>query len=463
MKSNTGRIRPYAPVLLEIVRLADASIFGLSMWFAMTWSGGEFTGPITLAILLSMAAFGMIAASLNCYRSFRVLPLKHELGRLVASWVLAMLPAAIIFSMTAGLHDKVLTRWFLTGLVYIVASRLLSRAILRFARISGLNYRTVAILGATPIGADLASEFSAAPWMGMRFAGFFDDRRVDGDRIQELGISGTIDDLVKRARSGQIDVIYIALPLRAELRIGELTRALADTTVTIQYVPDLSGFGPLHARFDLVGTIPTISIVDTPFRGRAALIKRVFDLFGASIGLVMISPILLVIATAIKINMPGPVFFRQPRYGLDGKTFQIWKFRTMKVMETGKEVAQATRNDSRITPLGKVLRRYSLDELPQLLNVIDGSMSMIGPRPHPINMNEEQRVLINRYMQRHIVKPGITGWAQVNGYRGETDTIEKVEKRIQFDLEYIERWSIWFDLKILWRTLRSVWTDPNAF
>lgn len=462
MRSQSGRIRPYAPVLLEIVRLMDACIFGLSLWLIMEWSGTPYSGPITFAIVVAMASFGVIAAGLNCYRSFRVLRLHHELGRLIAAWSLSMLPALLVLLFASELNDMVLTYWFLSGLLYIVASRLLSRALLRLIRIGGMNFRRVAILGATQIGADLASELTA-PWMGMRFTGFYDDRRIQGSRVADLKVVGSVADLINEARSGAIDVIYIALPLRAELRIGELTRELADTTVTIQYVPDLSGFGPLHARFDLVGTIPTISIVDTPFRGRSAMVKRLFDLVGASVGVVLISPLLLAIAVGVKLTSRGPVFFRQPRYGLDGKTFRIWKFRTMRVMETGKEVTQVTRNDDRVTPLGRILRRYSLDELPQLFNVLDGTMSLIGPRPHPINMNEQQRLLINRYMQRHIVKPGITGWAQVNGYRGETDTTEKVEKRIQFDLDYIERWSLWFDLKILWRTLRSMWNDPNAY
>ena len=462
MNPQSGRIRPYAPVLLEVVRLIDASVFGLSLWLAMYWSGMAFSGPLTFAVVVAMATFAIVSAAFNCYRSFRVLRFHHELGRLTAAWSLSMLPALLIFSVVSHLQDQVLVQWFVIGLLYIVASRLMSRALLRLARMGGMNFRRVAILGATPIGADLASEFTA-PWMGIRFAGFFDDRRIDGDRVAGLQVNGSIADLIREARRGVIDVIYIALPLRAELRIGELTRELADTTVTVQYVPDLSGFGPLHARFDLVGNIPTISIVDTPFRGRSALIKRTFDLVGATVGVILISPVLLAIALGIKLTSPGPVFFRQPRYGLDGKTFLIWKFRTMRVMETGKDVQQATRNDNRVTRLGAVLRRLSLDELPQLFNVIDGSMSMIGPRPHPINMNEQQRLLIDRYMQRHIVKPGITGWAQVNGYRGETNTTEKVEKRIQFDLDYIERWSLWFDLKILWRTLRSMWNDPNAY
>jgi len=209
-----------------------------------------------------------------------------------------------------------------------------------------------------------------------------------------------------------------------------------------------------------------VSLVDTPHQGVDGLLKRGLDVVLSSIALVMLSLPMLAIALAIKLTSPGPVMFVQRRYGLDGKEFAIYKFRTMTVVEDGMSAftfTQAQRGDLRITPLGAILRRTSLDELPQLFNVLQGHMSLVGPRPHPIALNEAQRKLIDGYMLRHKVRPGITGWAQVHGCRGETDTSEKMENRIRYDLEYINDWSLWLDFRIMWKTVMIVLRDPNAY
>ncbi len=213
----------------------------------------------------------------------------------------------------------------------------------------------------------------------------------------------------------------------------------------------------------MLGTIPLVSLVDTPDRGLNSLIKRGFDIAVSLAILSVLAIPMLIIALAIRLGSPGPALYKQQRYGLNGVKFEIWKFRSMTVCENTDEFRQATRNDARVTPLGAFLRRTSLDELPQFVNVLLGNMSIVGPRPHPVVMNERQRKLIDRYMQRHKVKPGITGWAQVNGYRGETDTLEKVRGRISHDLEYIDNWSIWLDIRIIFRTIRTVFNDANVY
>jgi putative colanic acid biosynthesis UDP-glucose lipid carrier transferase len=209
--------------------------------------------------------------------------------------------------------------------------------------------------------------------------------------------------------------------------------------------------------------IPTISIYDSPIDGSNAIIKRIEDVILSTLILVLISPVLIGLAIAVKVTSKGPVFFKQNRYGIDGKPIKVWKFRSMNVMEDGAKVTQATKNDSRFTPIGQFIRKTSLDELPQFLNVLQGQMSIVGPRPHAVAHNEQYRSLVDGYMLRHKVKPGITGWAQINGWRGETDTLDKMEKRIEFDLEYIQNWSLALDLKIVFLTIFKGFINKNAY
>jgi putative colanic acid biosynthesis UDP-glucose lipid carrier transferase len=227
-------------------------------------------------------------------------------------------------------------------------------------------------------------------------------------------------------------------------------------------VPDIFLFDLIQARIDHVNGLPVLAVCETPFYGVNGVVKRISDLVLASLILVLIAPILAAIAAAVKLSSPGPVIFRQRRYGLDGREIVVYKFRTMTVTEDGPVVAQATRNDSRVTPLGAILRRTSLDELPQFVNVIQGRMSIVGPRPHAVAHNEMYRKLIKSYMIRHKVRPGITGWAQVNGLRGETETVEKMRARVAYDLDYLRNWSLGLDLKIIWKTIFVVLKRPET-
>jgi putative colanic acid biosynthesis UDP-glucose lipid carrier transferase len=251
--------------------------------------------------------------------------------------------------------------------------------------------------------------------------------------------------------------------MRAEKRITWLMSELADSTASVYLVPDIFMFELLHARSDVIAGIPTISIYDSPLDGSNAIVKRIEDLVLSSIILLLITPILIAISIAVKVTSSGPVLFKQLRYGIDGKPIKVWKFRSMTVMENGAEVTQAKKNDVRLTPIGRFIRSTSLDELPQFINVLQGRMSIVGPRPHAVAHNEAYRTIINGYMLRHKVKPGITGWAQVNGWRGETDTLDKMEKRIEFDLDYIRNWSLGFDLKIVISTVFKGFIDKSAY
>jgi putative colanic acid biosynthesis UDP-glucose lipid carrier transferase len=350
--------------------------------------------------------------------------------------------------------------------LFLCASRLGGRLVVRHLRAKGRNLRSVAILGATPSAEKLCDSVAERPWLGMRLAGLYDDRsasRRHQFRVEHCPYSGGVDDLIRDAREGKVDLVYIALPLRAEARVGEVLRALADTTATVYLMADFFTYDLLHARWTELGSLPMVSIYDSPFRGAAGWLKRLEDLVLGTIILGIIALPLLAVAIAVKVTSKGPVFFRQRRYGLNGREIRVLKFRSMTVTEDGPNIKQATKDDKRITRVGKIIRRTSLDELPQFLQVITGEMSIVGPRPHAVAHNEEYRALIHGYMLRHKVKPGITGWAQVNGWRGETDDIVKMEKRVQHDLEYIQNWHLLWDIKIILLTLFGSKKSHNAY
>jgi putative colanic acid biosynthesis UDP-glucose lipid carrier transferase len=269
-----------------------------------------------------------------------------------------------------------------------------------------------------------------------------------------------LPDYVKTHR---VDLIYLTLPLASQPRILNLLEDLRDTTASIYFTPDIFLFDLIQARMDAIGGMPVLAVCETPFYGLNGMIKRVSDIAIALSALVLILPVMIAIAIGIKLSSPGPVLFTQRRYGLDGREIIVYKFRTMTVLEDGAVVRQATRDDDRVTPLGAFLRKYSLDELPQFVNVLQGRMSVVGPRPHAVAHNETYRKLIRGYMIRHKVKPGITGWAQVNGLRGETDTLEKMRARIEYDLEYLRSWSLQLDLQIVLKTILVVLRTQNAY
>jgi len=340
------------------------------------------------------------------------------------------------------------------------------RAVLSFLRMHGLNTRQYAILGSNSLGLRLKVALSEMPWLGYRFVGFFDDRKERGvDRQDENAqpIVGGFKDLLAQAQHGEIDHIYITLPLRAEARINQLIQELADSTVSVNIVPDFFTFNLIQSKWSNVQGIPVVSVFDTPFNAIDGITKRIEDITLCLIILPIIIIPMIIIAIAIKLTSRGPVIFKQKRYGIKGEQIEVWKFRSMTVCENGDNIKQATANDSRVTPLGAFLRRTSLDELPQFINVLQGRMSVVGPRPHAVAHNEYYRKQIQGYMLRHKVRPGITGQAQINGCRGETDTIEKMEARVHHDLEYLRQWSLWLDLKIVFITIFKGFVGKQAY
>ncbi len=324
--------------------------------------------------------------------------------------------------------------------------------------------RVAVVAGACELGRALAERIRSQPLLGLRVAGFFDDRA--GTRVGHPApgeILGTLDELAAYAKRRHVDHIYITLPMASQPRILKLLDELRDTTASLYFVPDIFLFDLIQARTDAIGGMPVISVCETPFSGLNGALKRSSDIVLALLILALTLPLMLAIAAGVKWTSPGPVLFRQRRYGLDGEEIVVYKFRSMKVVEDGAVIRQATRNDARLTPFGAFLRRYSLDELPQFVNVLQGRMSVVGPRPHAVAHNELYRKLIKGYMMRHKVRPGITGWAQVNGLRGETESLEKMHARIEYDLDYLRRWSLRLDLLIVLRTVKVVLGDRQAY
>jgi putative colanic acid biosynthesis UDP-glucose lipid carrier transferase len=361
----------------------------------------------------------------------------------------------------------------------MMASRLIVRAVSRWARKKGLNTRNILIVGAGDIGQQVSLNLQRSDWVGIKVAGFLDDNSsLHGDEITGVPVVGGIERLAEIADGAQdstlstnhsisdlkaVDQVWLALPITEERKIKEVCRVLENSAVSIIFVPDIFLHGLLnHSVDDLVG-MPVVNLRSSPIEGTASTLKLVEDLVISICAIMLTGPLMVLIALGIKIESAGPVLFKQRRYGIDGREIVVWKFRTMSVLEDGAKVTQATRNDPRITNLGKFLRRTSLDELPQFFNVLQGRMSVVGPRPHAVAHNEQYRKIIHRYMWRCKVKPGITGWAQVNGWRGETDTHEKMEKRVEYDLEYLKNWSIWMDIKIVTKTIYLGFSDKKAY
>jgi len=363
-----------------------------------------------------------------------------------------------------GFDARALLLWVAATPVALFAAHRAVPVLLPRVYASEQRQRTAVIAGANDLGRRLAAELGADPVHGIRLVGYFDDRSAS--RIAQVrpgAVLGGIDQLAEYVKAHHVDQIYIALPMASQPRIVRLLEEVHDTTASIYFVPDIFVFDLIQARIDTIGDIPVVAVCESPFFGVNGLVKRASDLVLASAILVLIAPLLLACAVGVKLSSPGPVFFRQRRYGVDGREIVVYKFRSMTVLEDGPAVAQATRDDPRVTRFGAFLRRYSLDELPQFVNVLQGRMSVVGPRPHAVAHNEMYRKLIRGYMFRHKVRPGITGLAQVNGFRGETATLERMKGRVEHDLAYLRNWSLLLDLKIIVMTVAVVLRSENAY
>lgn len=446
--------------------MVDVVVISISMLVAVA----IYQVPLSVEYLvltgISVFVFELLAAVKGIYRSWRMETFIAEVVSVSGVWLVTVLTLVLIGFATKTSSDfsrVTIMIWSVIVLLGLSGMRALYRAFLRALRADGRNTRTVAFAGYSKASQKMAQHITAQPWMGLRILGCFDDRSVTRLGDAELPLLGDLKELLVQARAGQVDLVYITLPMHAERRIVKLIDQLADTTASVYVVPDIFVFELFHAQWSTVGEMPVVSVFESPFYGVNGGVKRLEDVVIGSLILLMILPLMALIALGIKITSPGSVLFKQRRYGLKGEIVEVWKFRSMTVSDNGDKVVQAKKGDARITPFGAFLRRTSLDELPQFFNVLQGTMSIVGPRPHAVAHNEEYRGLIHGYMLRHKVKPGITGWAQINGWRGETDTLDKMKGRLNCDLAYVRNWSLWFDIKIIFLTVFKGFVGKNAY
>ncbi|ROR35152.1 undecaprenyl-phosphate glucose phosphotransferase [Inmirania thermothiophila] len=465
-----GLLREYARTLSVVARTLDALAVVLAALAAYGLRFGELHLPrhyqiaLVVGALLTLVVFPYF----HVYQSWRGRSAFAHLRQVALAW--AAVAAGLVILGTATKTSVLFSRhwmwmWGAGGFAMLLLFRLVLTYVLRLMRARGLNHRRALIVGTGRQAREIARRLRENPWVGIDLVGFVAENGGPGSgTLDGHPILGRIDRLGALVAERPVDEVWIALPLRAEERLQQILHELRHCTANIRYFPDLFGFRLLNHAVTEIAGLPVLDLSVTPMSGINRLVKAVEDRVLAAVILVLVSPLMLLIAIGVKLSSPGPVLFKQRRHGWDGRPIKVYKFRTMVVHEEppGK-LTQARRDDPRVTRFGAFLRRTSLDELPQFFNVLQGRMSIVGPRPHAVEHNEQYKELVEAYMLRHKVKPGITGWAQVNGWRGETDTIDKMRKRVEYDLYYIENWSLWFDLKIIFLTLFRGFVHRHAY
>jgi undecaprenyl-phosphate glucose phosphotransferase len=417
-----------------------------------------------VAALLAVALFALVVfPSLKLYQSQRGVSFAEEMRALFLAWVaIGVTGGAFMFLTKTGADFSRgwALLWLAIGFLGHASSRAGIRIVLRRLRRQGRNLRHVVIVGAGDHARDVAARLKAAPWSGLSVRGFYDDDpSLAGTLIDGTPVIGACERLAADLANEPADQVWVALPLRAEQRIRELLSELRQTSALVRFVPDMHGFHLLHHSITEVAGMPVLNLTDSPHVGVHSTLKAIEDYALSALALIVTLPLTVVIMLGIKLTSPGPVLYRQERVTWNGQRFTMLKFRSMpQNTEAASGPVWARHGESRATRFGAFLRRYSLDELPQFVNVLRGEMSLVGPRPERPEFVARFRQQIPGYMQKHLVKAGITGWAQVNDLRGDTD----LERRIEHDLYYIDHWSLWFDLRILALTLWHIVNSRNA-
>ena len=451
-----GLLKEYSVVLSWVARIADAFLLLIAGVLAHYCQFGNLhlTFFYQVAFLLSFLLVFPVFSTLHIYNSLRGRSLIAHLIRVsVAVVVLMLILAAVTFITKTGViySRSWYLMWVLLTIGLLTIFRIALYSILRLMRKKGWNQRQILIIGSNNMIKELSVRIKSSLWTGFSITKTLNEKTLPDD----------LDVYIEKQR---ISEVWIALPISAEKTVKDIMHALRYCVVSVRYFPDTFGIELLNnPTTDILG-LPAVNLISSPMIGINRIIKVIEDMILSFLILVMISPLMLIIAVLIKLTSKGPALYKQMRHGWDGKPILIYKFRSMvEHAEKNGLVTQAKKEDPRITKIGKFLRKTSLDELPQFINVLQGKMSIVGPRPHAIEHNEFYKELIPAYMQRHHVKPGISGWAQINGWRGETDTLEKMQKRIEYDLYYIEHWSLWFDLRIIFLTVFKGFVNKNAY
>ncbi|MBX3503156.1 MAG: undecaprenyl-phosphate glucose phosphotransferase [Alphaproteobacteria bacterium] len=468
----TGSRAVSEAIVRRIVGVLDGiSVFAAGAVATHWASGGLDWRMLALAVPLGTLLAINFLHLLGAYGFDRFARLEDGVSRVLAAWLLALGTLGVVayFATPIGLAGgSWLTLWFTGGLSLLLPIRLVLFHLVRKWRREGRLGELVAIVGAGPIAQRLLRRLNASGGPAMRIVGVYDDDAASlPRRCMGHPIRGTVEDLVREARQLGIGTVIVAMPLAVDRALTDTMNKLALLPVDVRLCPDAFGLGLGQVEVSHLGGLTFLNVIDRPLRDWQWIAKEIEDRVLAAVILVLISPLMLAVAALIKLDSPGPVFFRQKRYGFNNRLIEIWKFRTMHHAARDDDAEQLTRrNDPRITRIGAFLRRTSIDELPQFINVLRGDMSIVGPRPHAPRAKAGTLLYtdaIRYYDARHRVKPGITGWAQVNGWRGETDTVEQIRKRVEHDLHYIDNWSIRLDLKIIARTALGGFTGHHAF
>ncbi|WP_079215298.1 undecaprenyl-phosphate glucose phosphotransferase [Herbaspirillum robiniae] len=453
-------------IVMVFKRLLEPALIVTYLWILVRLNGLSFTGDYWVLAIMAFFVSSYFFSEFHERRLRRNPQGVRSVTPIFVDWIAVVAVLGVIgyiCEFYQQFSSPVIMAWAIGTPFGLMVSQYAQSRVMRDLHTKGEVSKAI-IIGVNPAALKLAERMENYPALMVRLMGFFDDREINRQPQGSFTpLMGKMSDVAAYVRKHNINMVYISMPISAQPRVLQMIDELQDTTASIYFVPDIYIFNLIQARFDYVGGMAVMAICETPFTGMNNFVKRVSDVVLASIILLMLLPVLMVIAICVKVTSPGPVIFKQRRYGLDGEEIVVYKFRSMTVMEDGAAVKQAQKGDMRLTRIGGFLRKSSLDELPQFVNVLQGRMSIVGPRPHAVAHNELYRKQIKGYMLRHKVKPGITGWAQVNGLRGETETLDKMKARIEFDLEYLRRWSLTFDLWIIIQTVRLVLKRENAY
>ncbi|OGT58629.1 MAG: undecaprenyl-phosphate glucose phosphotransferase [Gammaproteobacteria bacterium RIFCSPHIGHO2_12_FULL_42_10] len=464
-----GLLKEYSHLISILVRFVDIVMVFAAGWAAyfIRFQKLTLSTDYLVAMMMGVLVTPFIFSFFSIYVSLRGQHFFSHVIRLLEAiiGIAFVLAGLAFFTKTGAQYSRIwFTWWMVLTAMGFVCVRCGIILLLRVMRAHGFNERRVVIIGANELGVKLAKTAQQALWTGFRIVSFLDEQDKLVTFLQSIPVHPMPPALADYLRDKRIDEVWVALSLQDEARVKAIIFELRHLTITIRFALDIFGLDLFNHSLTEVAGIPVLNIRATPMTGVNRLVKAIEDRTLAILALILVSPLCFFITLGIKLTSKGPVLFKQARLGWDGRVITIYKFRTMIVHhEASHTVTQATIRDKRVTWFGRWLRRFSLDELPQLVNVLQGRMSMVGPRPHALPHNELYKDMIHTYMQRHRVKPGITGWAQVNGWRGETDTMLKMEKRVEYDLYYINNWSFAFDLKIMFLTCCYGLINKNAY
>lgn len=453
-------------ILLVKIMLFPIAVAGF-LAFLVLLSGKPFGSDYLILSLVALSFSSMVFQKASLFRSFNKFPVYIAFRKVLGGWIIVA-SGLLLLTFLTGLYIKlssqILLIWVLFTPCLLVMLQALAWRILHQVISKTKPVRNAVMVGMTELASELRSKITEDRLLNIHIRGYFDDRNVSRlPFLEKFENLGSLRDVAKYVNQNSVDIVCICLPNLTQIRLIELMEALQDTTASIYLLPNLGPVNACMPRLDRIGGIPLIAVCDTPLYSYRAVIKRIIDIVFSLTIVLLLWPMMLAIGIGVKLTSPGPMIFRQRRYGLDGQEIVVYKFRTMHVCEDGDTIVQVAHRDKRVTSFGRFLRRTSLDELPQFINVLKGDMSIVGPRPHAVLHNEIYRKVISGYMLRHKVKPGISGWAQINGLRGETANLEEMKARVEHDLHYLRNWSPSFDIMIMLKTIRLVVCDKKAY